>query len=127
MSYPQELKYSVEHEWIRVDGNVGTVGITAFAAEQIGDIVFVELPAVGDTLAATQAFGVIESVKAVSELFAPVSGTVLEVNDVLGDAPETIASEPYGDGWLLKVELSDPAELDALMDAGAYEEMIDAA
>lgn len=127
MSYPQELKYSVEHEWIRVDGNVGTVGITAFAAEQIGDIVFVELPAVGDTLAATQAFGVIESVKAVSELFAPVSGTVLEVNDILGDAPETIASEPYGDGWLLKVELSDPAELDALMDAGAYEEMIDAA
>lgn len=127
MAYPQELKYSNEHEWIRVDGNVGTVGITAFAAEQIGDIVFVELPAVGDTLTATQAFGVIESVKAVSELYAPVSGKVIEVNEMLGDAPETIASEPYGDGWLLKVELSDPAEVDALMDAGAYEEMIDAA
>lgn len=127
MSYPQELKYSVEHEWIRVEDNVGTVGITAFAAEQVGDIVFVELPSVGDTVTATQAFGVIESVKAVSELFAPVSGTVVEVNDILGDAPETISSEPYGDGWLLKVELSDPAELDALMDAGAYEEMIDAA
>jgi glycine cleavage system H protein len=127
MSYPQELKYSVEHEWIRVDGDVGTVGITAFAAEQIGDIVFVELPSVGDTLTAAQAFGVIESVKAVSELFAPVSGTVVAVNDILGDAPETIASEPYGDGWLLKVELSDPAELDGLMEAGAYEEMIDAA
>lgn len=127
MAYPDDLKYSVEHEWIRVEDNIGTVGITAFAAEQIGDIVFVELPSVGDTLTATQAFGVIESVKAVSELFAPVSGTVVEVNDILGDAPETIASEPYGDGWLLKVELSDPSELDGLMDSGAYEEMIDAA
>ncbi len=127
MSYPDELKYSNEHEWIRVEGKIGTVGITAFAAEQVGDIVFVELPSVGDTLTATQAFGVIESVKAVSELFAPVSGTVVEVNDILGDAPETIASEPYGDGWLVKVELSDPSEVDALMDSGAYEEMIDAA
>lgn len=127
MSYPDELKYSNEHEWIRVEGNIGTVGITAFAAEQMGDIVFVELPAMGDTLTATQAFGVIESVKAVSELFAPVSGTVVEVNDILGDAPETIASEPYGDGWLVKVELTDPSEVNALMDAGAYEEMIDAA
>lgn len=127
MSYPDELKYSNEHEWIRVEGKIGTVGITAFAAEQVGDIVFVELPSVGDTLTATQAFGVIESVKAVSELFAPVSGKVIEVNDILGDAPETIASEPYGDGWLVKVELSDPSELDALMEAGAYEEMIDAA
>lgn len=127
MANPQELKYSVEHEWIRVEDNIGTVGITAFAAEQVGDIVFVELPAVGDTLTATQAFGVIESVKAVSELFAPVSGTVVEVNDILGDAPETISSEPYGDGWLVKVELSDPSELDGLMEAGAYEEMTDAA
>jgi glycine cleavage system H protein len=127
VSYPHELKYSTEHEWIRVEGNIGTVGVTAFAAEQVGDIVFVELPSVGDTVSATQAFGVIESVKAVSELFAPVSGTVIEVNDILGDAPETIAAEPYGDGWLVKVELSDPSEVDALMDAGAYEEMIDAA
>lgn len=127
MDYPQELKYSVEHEWIRVEGDIGTVGITAFAAEQVGDIVFVELPSVGDTVTATQAFGVIESVKAVSELFAPVSGTVVEVNDILGDAPETISTEPYGDGWLVKIELSDPAEVDALMDSGAYEEMIDAA
>ncbi len=127
MTYPDDLKYSDEHEWIRVDGNVGTVGITAFAAEQVGDIVFVELPGVGDTVTATQSFGVIESVKAVSELYAPVSGKVVEVNESLADAPETVSEEPYTGGWLLRIELADPAELDALKDAADYEAMIDAA
>ncbi len=127
MAYPSDLKYSADHEWIRVDGNVGTVGITLFAAEQVGDIVFVELPTVGQVLTATQPFGVIESVKAVSELFAPVSGKVVEVNGALADAPETIAADPHGAGWLVKVELASPAELDALKDAAAYEAMIAAA
>lgn len=126
MSYPSELKYSAEHEWIRVEGARGTVGITAFAVEQIGDIVFVELPPVGSTVTATKPFGVIESVKAVSELFAPASGTVVEVNASLGDAPETVAADCYGAGWLIKIEFSDPGELGSLMDASGYEAMLGA-
>jgi glycine cleavage system H protein len=124
VSYPTDLKYSDEHEWIRVDGDAGTVGITAYAAEQVGDIVFVELPKVGDTLAKGKPFGVIESVKAVSELFAPVSGTVTAVNDGLVDAPEAIAADPHGDGWLVKVTIADAAELGQLKDAAAYEGLI---
>ena len=120
MEHPADLKYSAEHEWIRVDGTSGTVGITSFAAEQVGDIVFVELPAVGTTITQGAAFGVIESVKAVSELFAPVSGRVIEVNDALGDGPEGVSDGPYGSGWLIKVELSNPGELDTLMDVGGY-------
>ena len=104
MSYPNDFKYSDEHEWISTDG---TVGITQYAAEQVGDIVFVELPKVGDVLKAGQPFGVIESVKAVSELFAPVSGKVTAVNDALVEAPETISSDPHGAGWLVKVEMGD--------------------
>lgn len=127
MSYPTDRKYSDEHEWVRVDGTAGTVGITEYAAEQVGDIVFVELPAVGDALVAGQPFGVIESVKAVSELFAPVSGTVTEVNTGLVSAPEGISSDPHAAGWLIKVELSDAAQLDALKDAAAYQALIDAA
>lgn len=124
MSYPSDLKYSAEHEWIRVEGARGTVGITAFAIEQIGDIVFVELPPVGSTVTATKPFGVIESVKAVSELFAPASGTVVEVNADLSDAPETVAGDCYGAGWLIKIEFSDPGELGSLMDASGYEAML---
>jgi len=120
VEHPADLKYSAEHEWIRVDGTSGTVGITSFAAEQVGDIVFVELPAVGTTITQGAAFGVIESVKAVSELFAPVSGKVVEVNDALGDAPEGVSDAPYGSGWLVKVELSNPGELDNLMDVSGY-------
>lgn len=120
MEHPADLKYSAEHEWIRVEGTSGTVGITSFAAEQVGDIVFVELPAVGTTITQGAAFGVIESVKAVSELFAPVSGKVIEVNDALGDGPEGVSDGPYGSGWLIKVELSNPGELDTLMDVGGY-------
>lgn len=120
MEHPADLKYSAEHEWIRVDGTSGTVGITSFAAEQVGDIVFVELPAVGTEISQGAAFGVIESVKAVSELFAPVSGKVVEVNDALADAPEGVSDAPYGSGWLVKVELSNPGELDNLMDVSGY-------
>jgi glycine cleavage system H protein len=121
---PETLKYSNEHEWLKVDGKTGTVGITAFAVEQIGDIVFVELPAVGTKVEAGKAFGVIESVKAVSELFAPASGTVVELNQLLADTPEHVASAPYGDGWLIKIELSNPSEIDALKDAAGYRAMI---
>lgn len=127
MSYPTDRKYSDEHEWIRVDGNIGTIGITAYAAEQVGDIVFVELPSVGDKFDAGQPFGVIESVKAVSELFSPVSGTVTEVNSDLTSAPEGIAADPHGAGWLIKLELSDAGQVDALKDAATYQAMIDAA
>ena len=119
MNIPEELKYSDEHEWLAADGKVG---ITAFAVEQIGDIVFVELPAVGTKVAAGKAFGVIESVKAVSELFAPASGTVVMVNDALKDAPETVASDCYGAGWLVRIEPSGSNA--ALKDAAGYRAMI---
>ncbi|MBA2291917.1 MAG: glycine cleavage system protein GcvH [Gemmatimonadales bacterium] len=122
MANPGNLKYSAEHEWLADDG---TVGITAFAVEQIGDIVFVELPAVGSSVTQSQPFGVIESVKAVSELFAPASGKVVAVNDTLADAPETVGDDCYGAGWLVKIEVSDPAELDKLKDADGYQAMID--
>ena len=124
MSYPSDLKYSAEHEWIRVEGARGTVGITAFAVEQIGDIVFVELPPVGSTVTATKPFGVIESVKAVSELFAPASGTVVEVNADLSDAPETVAGDCYGAGWLIKIEIGDAEEVADLMTAAEYQEYV---
>ena len=121
MDIPEKLKYSVEHEWLAADG---TVGVTAFAVEQIGDIVFVELPAVGTMIEASKAFGVIESVKAVSELFAPVSGKVVAVNDALTDGPETVAADCYGAGWLIKIEPTNPADQAALKDAAGYRELI---
>jgi glycine cleavage system H protein len=120
MSYPDDLAYSREHEWVRVNGSEATVGITSFAAEELGDIVFVELPEIGTALSQFGTFGVVESVKAVSDLYAPVSGEVTEVNEALRDAPELVNSDPFGEGWLMKVTLSDSSELDALMDAGAY-------
>jgi glycine cleavage system H protein len=120
MSYPDDLAYSREHEWVRVSGSEATVGITSFAAEELGDIVFVELPEIGTALIQFGTFGVVESVKAVSDLYAPVSGEVTEVNEALRDAPELVNSDPFGEGWLMKVTLSDSSELDALMDAGAY-------
>jgi glycine cleavage system H protein len=120
MSLPDDLAYSREHEWVRVDGSQATIGITSFAADELGDIVFVELPDVGAALSQFAAFGVVESVKAVSDLFAPISGEVVEVNEALHDAPELMNSDPFGSGWIAKVELADNAELDALMDAAAY-------
>lgn len=120
MAYPDDLAYSREHEWVRVDGSRATIGITSFAADELGDIVFVELPEPGATLSQFQAFGVVESVKAVSDLFAPVSGQVVEINEALREAPELLNADPFGEGWIVKVELSNQGELDALLDAEAY-------
>jgi glycine cleavage system H protein len=121
---PSDLRYTREHEWVRVDGDVATVGITAHAAEQLGDIVFVELPPPGTTLEQFATFGVVESVKAVSDLFAPISGEVLEANGALAGAPEAVNTDPFGDGWMLRIRVSDPAQVDALLDATAYEALI---
>ena len=120
MAYPDELAYSKEHEWVRVDGSRATIGITSFAADELGDIVFVELPEVGTSLAQFATFGVVESVKAVSDLYAPISGAVVEVNESLRDTPELLNSDPFGGGWIAIVELPDASELDRLMDAAAY-------
>lgn len=120
MSYPDELVYSREHEWVRTDGNRATIGITSFAAEELGDIVYVELPEIGSTLEQFVSFGVVESVKAVSDLYAPISGEVVEVNDALRDAPELLNSDPFGEGWIARVEMSDAGQLETLMSAEAY-------
>ena len=124
MEFPEDLKYSKEHEWVLVEGNIATVGITDFAQDQLGDIVFVELPAVGDKVSKEDAFGVVESVKAVSDIYAPVSGKVLEVNDDLPENPEMVNEDAYGDGWMIKIEMSDPDELQDLMTAAEYEEYV---
>ncbi|HCI86301.1 MAG: glycine cleavage system protein H [Chloroflexi bacterium] len=119
--YPEDLKYSKEHEWVRVNGNIAEIGITVFAQESLGDVVFVDLPAVGSEVEQFAKFGEIESVKAVSDLFSPVGGTIVEVNDSATDSPEVVNDDTYGSGWLIKVELSDTAQLDELMDATTYE------
>jgi glycine cleavage system H protein len=121
MAYPDDLRYSKEHEWVRLEDDTATIGITSFAAEELGDIVFIELPEVGSTLTQFGTFGVVESVKAVSDLYAPISGEVTEVNETLRDQPELLNSDAFGDGWIARVRLSDPAEIDALMDAEAYD------
>jgi glycine cleavage system H protein len=121
--YPTNLRYSKEHEWILVEGETGTIGITEFAQNELGDIVYVELPDVGKQIKGGEVFGTVESVKAVSELYSPVSGEVIEVNQALADAPETVNQDAHGQGWICKVKLSDAAEIEALMDAGAYEEL----
>lgn len=118
--YPSDLKYTKDHEWVRIEGDTGAVGITHFAQQQLGDVVYVDLPEVGTTLTVGQAFGTIESVKAVSELFAPVSGTVTEVNTALKDRPDAVNSAPH-ESWMIKVKIADAADAAALLDAGAYE------
>src|SRR2546426_1711055 len=118
--FPDDLRYSREHEWVRVDGPTGTIGITSFAANELGDIVFVELPGVGAALKQFAAFGVVESVKAVSDLFAPLSGTVGEVNARLQTEPELLNSDPFGDGWIARVDVADGDELKELLDADGY-------
>jgi glycine cleavage system H protein len=123
MNIPKELRYSSEHEWVRVDGNRATVGITDFAQHQLGDVVFVEVPAAGAAVTAGKAFSVVESVKAVSDIYAPLSGTVVAVNDALTDAPEIVNSDPYGEGWIAVIEMSDPGELAALLDSAGYEKL----
>ena len=124
MNVPAELKYTDEHEWIGIEGNIATIGVTDHAAEELSDITFVELPAVGDEVTAGEAFGVIETVKAASDLFAPVSGKVVEVNTTLEDDPEIVTKGPYGAGWMIKIEMSDPSELEKLLDAEAYKKLI---
>jgi glycine cleavage system H protein len=122
--YPSDLKYHKEHEWIRIEGDVAVIGISHFAQDQLGEVVYVDLPAAGDDVTADETFGEIESVKSVSELYSPVSGEILEVNPALEDAPETVNADPYGEGWMLKLSLSDSSELDALMSADEYETFI---
>jgi glycine cleavage system H protein len=124
MNFPEDLKYTKEHEWCRVKGNRAVIGITDHAQEALGDIVYVELPEVGDVVKKGESFGVVESTKAVSELFAPVSGKVVEVNDPLSDTPETINEDPYEEGWMIQVEVGDPKELEALLDASGYQSFI---
>ena len=119
--YPDDLRYSKDHEWVRLAGTDATVGITEYAANQLGDIVFVELPEVGAQLAQFASFGVVESVKAVSDLYAPVSGEVAEVNEALREKPELMNADPFGEGWIVRVELKAPDEVEQLMDAAAYQ------
>ena len=120
MELPSGLKYSREHEWVRVEGNIAVIGITDFAQSELGDVVYVELPEVGTEVEAHNTFGVVESVKAVSDLFAPVSGVVVEANTTLEDQPELVNSEPYEDGWMIRVEMKDESELNDLLEADSY-------
>ena len=124
MNIPEELKYTKDHEWIRVEGNEAVVGITDYAQGELGDIVFVEIETVGETLDQGEVLGTIEAVKTVSDLFIPVTGEVLEVNPLLEDQPEVVNKDPYGEGWMVKIKINDSAELDALLDAAAYKQMI---
>jgi len=125
MEFPEELKYTEEHEWVLVEDDVVTIGITDFAQDQLGDVVFVELPEAGEQLQIGKPFGVVESVKAVSDVYAPVAGEVVDVNDDLADDPEMINQSPYEDGWMIKIRLSDAAELNDLMDVSTYQEFIE--
>lgn len=122
--YPSDYRYTKEHEWIKVNGDIGTIGITDYAQHELGDVVFVELPAAGTKVTAGQVFGTVESVKAVSEIFGPVSGEVTEANDALSATPETVNNDPHGAGWLIKVKLSNPVEASGLMDAAAYQAFV---
>jgi glycine cleavage system H protein len=124
MEAPPGLKYSKEHEWVATEESVATIGITDHAQDQLGEIVYLELPSVGEKISKDDPFGVVESVKAVSDIYAPVSGTVVEVNEGLPESPEVINEDPYGDGWLIKVRISDATELDDLMDGDEYDEMV---
>ena len=122
--YPNDYRYTKDHEWVKVEGTTGTIGITDYAQQELGDVVFVELPKAGAAVKAGATFGTVESVKAVSEIYSPISGEVIEANSGLVDAPENLNSDPHGSAWLLKVRVSDPKELDKLMDAVAYQSYI---
>lgn len=124
MNFPSDLRYSKDHEWVRVEGDTAIVGITDFAQSQLGDIVFVDVTTEGETLAQHDIFGTIEAVKTVSDAFLPVGGEIIEFNEALNDTPEAVNKDPYGEGWMVKVKMSDPAEFDSLMDAAAYQAMI---
>ena len=124
MEFPAECKYTKEHEWIRVEGDIAEIGITDYAQDSLGDIVFLELPETGTDVEREDSFGVVESVKAVSDLYAPLSGTIEETNEPLADTPELINEHPYSEGWIIKIKMNNPSELDDLMDAKAYEDYI---
>jgi glycine cleavage system H protein len=119
---PEDLHYSKDHEWVRVDGDVATVGITDYAQNSLGDVVYVELPKAGEQFSANESFGSVESVKAVSEVFSPVSGTIVEAHESLSDDPEKVNTDPYGDGWMIRIKMSNPGEVDSLLTAAEYED-----
>ncbi|MCU1344282.1 MAG: gcvH [Acidimicrobiia bacterium] len=126
MNVPEDLRYSSDHEWARIEGNRVRIGITDYAQDSLGDVVFVQVPEVGSTVAIGGSFSEVESTKSVSDIYAPVSGTIVEVNTDLAETPEKVNEDPYGDGWLCVIELSDPAQIDGLLDAAAYRALIDA-
>ena len=123
-SYPEDLKYHPEHDWARIEGDQATFGITWYAQDALGEVVFYDPPEVGAEVTKDQAYAEVESVKAVSDVFSPLSGEIVEVNEALGDSPELVNADPYGDGWMVKVKLSDPAEVDSLLDVAAYKELL---
>jgi glycine cleavage system H protein len=124
MNIPANLKYSNDHEWVKVEGNIATIGITDFAQGQLGDIVFVDIQTEGETLSSGEVFGAIEAVKTVADGLMPISGKIVEVNPNLENAPESVNTDPYGEGWMIKVEISDPSEIEALLDADAYKAIL---
>lgn len=125
MDFPDDLKYSKDHEWVKVKGDIATVGITDYAQSELGDVVFVELPEVGDRYAQNDSFGTIEAVKAVSEMYLPVSGEIIEINEALEDEAGLVNSSPYDSGWMIKVRMADPSELDDMMDSSTYQELVE--
>ena len=123
-SYPEDLRYHPEHDWARVEGDLATFGITWYAQDALGEVVFFDPPAVGSQVTKDEAYAEVESVKAVSDVFAPLSGEIVEVNDALADSPEQVNADPYGEGWMVKVRLSDPSEVDSLLDVDAYKDLL---
>ncbi len=124
MNFPKNLRYTKEHEWIKLDGDVATIGITDYAQRELGDIVYVEVETVGKSLKAGDVFGTVEAVKTVSDLFLPVDGTITELNAALANSPESVNSDPYGEGWMVKMKVNNPGDVEALMDSAAYETQV---
>ena len=124
MNFPSNLRYTKDHEWIKLDGNVATIGITDYAQKELGDIVYIEVETIGKTLKAGDVFGTVEAVKTVSDLFLPVDGTITELNAALANSPESVNSDPYGEGWMVKMTVNSPADVEALMDAAAYQKQV---
>jgi glycine cleavage system H protein len=124
MNFPADLRYTKDHEWLKLDGDIATIGITDYAQRELGDIVYVEVETIGQTMEAGAVFGTVEAVKTVSDLFLPVSGTIKELNSQLANSPESVNNDPYGQGWMIKMKVTNPADVNALMDAGAYESMV---
>jgi len=124
MSFPTNLRYTKDHEWVKLEGNIATIGITDFAQRELGDIVYVDVDTIGKELDAGEVFGTVEAVKTVSDLFLPVSGTITELNAALSDAPELVNNDPYGEGWMVKMTINNPSDIDTLLDAAAYEQVV---